>query len=186
MPPDKSSCPMDFETVYRKYHKSVFNYIYGRVLHRETAEDLAADVFLAVFANLARFDPALGSLPAWLFTIARNLTHNYRLRASTRLEESCGDLPERLSGAPEKRGDSLRSPENIRAERILEKLSDEERDFLELRYALGLSNEEIGGISGVSATAVSQRYHRLLAKCRKLDENQAGKSQTASKNMKDI
>ena len=186
MPLGKSSCPMDFETVYRKYHKSVFNYIYGRVLHRETAEDLAADVFLAVAANLARFNPTRGSLTTWLVTIARNLTQNYRLRASTRLEESCWDLPERLSDAPEKRGDSLRSPDNIRVERILEKLSDEERDFLELRYALGLSNEEIGGISGVSADAVSQRYHRLLAKCRKLDEKQAGKSQTASKNMKNI
>ncbi len=176
MPPQNSSCPLDFETVYRQYHKNVYNYIYGQVLHRETAEDLAADVFVAVAANLSQFDPSHGNLKAWIFTIARNLTLNYRLRASTRLEEIREKLPERYADASGTWDDSLREPENVKAERILAKLSGEERRFLELRYVLGLSNEQIGHIVGATADAVSQRYHRLLAKCRKLDEKKAGKS----------
>ncbi|MBO4852322.1 MAG: sigma-70 family RNA polymerase sigma factor [Schwartzia sp.] len=169
MPLIPFSGPLDFETIYRKYHKSVYNYIYGQILHREPAEDLTADVFVAAASNISRFDPSRGDFAAWLFTIARNLTLNYRLRASTRMEESREEVPLCFSVAPKERDDSLRAPENLRAEHILAQLSDEERRFLELRYVLDLSNEEIGRVVGTTAAAVSQRYHRLLAKCRKLD-----------------
>lgn len=163
--------PLDFEAIYRNYYKRVYNYIYGQVLHREVAEDLATDVFVAAVANFGRFDPERGDFSSWLFTIARNLTLNYRMRSSTRLEESCAEMPEQP--APEARGkdESLRAPESLRAERILEQLSNDEREFLEFRYALGLSNEEIGRVLGLTGAAVSQRYHRLLAKCRKLDQD---------------
>ena len=169
MPLSSSSCPLDFAEIYRKYHKKVYNYIYGQILHREASEDLAADVFVAAAVNLDRYDPARGEFAAWLFTIARNLTMNYRLRASNRREESCEELPEQPAAELNARDDSLRAPENIRTERILARLSVEERRFLELRYVLGMGNEEIGRVVGLTAAAVSQRYHRLLAKCRKLD-----------------
>ncbi len=170
MLPTRLSSPIDFEQIYRDYHKNVYNYIYGQILHRETAEDLTADVFVAVATHLGQFDPARGSLTAWIFTIARNLTLNYLMRSSTRLEEVREELPEKSAPALSTWDDSLRSPESLRAEHILEQLSVEKRRFLELRYVLGLSNEEIGRIAGTTATAVSQRYHRLLAKCRKLDK----------------
>lgn len=171
MPLTNLSGPLDFETVYRDYHKNVYNYIYGQVLHREAAEDLTADVFVIAGSNLSRFDPARGEFAPWLFTIARNLTLNYLVRSSTRLEEIREELPEKAAPVTSAWDDSLRSPESRRAEHILEQLSVEERRFLELRYVLGLSNEEIGRIEGTTATAISQRYHRLLAKCRKLDKN---------------
>ncbi len=172
MSPATISCPLDFESIYRKYHKRVYNYIYGQILQREAAEDLAADVFVAVATNLGRFDPTRGSFSIWLFTIARNLTQNYRLRASNRLEETREELPERFADPPKEQDESLHIPENARTERILTQLSNEERSFLEYRYVLDLSNEEIGRLIGTSAATVSQRYHRLLAKCRKIDRNE--------------
>ena len=171
MPLIPFSGPLDFETIYRKYHRSVYNYIYGQILHREVTEDLTADVFVAAASNLSRFDPARGDCAAWLFTIARNITLNYRMRASTRLEECREELPENSCFETKSWDDSLRDPDNIRVKKILTRLSNEERRFLELRYVLGLSNEEVGRVVGTNAAAVSQRYHRLLVKCRKLDKN---------------
>ena len=46
MLPTRPSSPIDFEQIYRDYHKNVYNYIYGQILHREAAEDLTADVFV--------------------------------------------------------------------------------------------------------------------------------------------
>lgn len=174
MPLASPSCPSDLEAIYRDYYKSVYNYIYGQLLHHEVTEDLTADVFVALAAHLGQFDPARGSLSTWIFTIARNLTQNFRLKASTRLEESREKMPEGLAGETKDWDDSLRAPENIRTERILAKLSNEERRFLELRYVLGLSNEQVGRVVGKTAAAVSQRYCRILAKCRKLDKGILG------------
>ena len=166
----KPPYPLDFETIYQTYYKSVYRYIYGQILHRETAEDLTADVFVAAATHLGQFDPARGNFAPWLFTIARNLTRNYLLRASTRREVSREEPPERSADASAGRDDSLRAPVNVRAERILARLSPEERRLLELRYTLDLTNEEIGRIVGATAAAVSQRFHRLLAKCSKIDK----------------
>ncbi len=171
MPPTAFSRPLDFETIYRTYHKSVYNYIYGQLLHREATEDVAADVFVVVATHLKQYDPARGSLTAWIFTIARNLTLNYRRCAANRREESREELPEPFAEETPAADDSLRLPENIRTRRILARLSMEERRFLELRYVLELSNAQVGRIVGASAATVSQRYHRLLEKCRKIDRD---------------
>ena len=55
--------------------------------------------------------------------------------------------------------------------RILDKLSPDEREFLSLRYGQDMKNEDIGRMYGINAKAVSERYRRLLAKCRKLAGN---------------
>ena len=62
----------------------------------------------------------------------------------------------------------LKNPDNQRIFAILCKLSEDEREFLELRYALELSNREIGRLLNISEKAVSERYRRLLEKCRRL------------------
>ena len=51
----------DFEKIYREYHRKVYNYVYWRVLQREAAEDLTADVFVAVAVNLDKFDSAISN-----------------------------------------------------------------------------------------------------------------------------
>ncbi|MBQ6673843.1 MAG: sigma-70 family RNA polymerase sigma factor, partial [Spirochaetia bacterium] len=51
---------------------------------------------------------------------------------------------------------------------ILRQLSEEERSFLAMRYEMNMTNSEIGELMGLTPEAVSQRYHRLLEKCRKV------------------
>ena len=63
---------------------------------------------------------------------------------------------------------SFKDPSNERLYNILRHLSDDERDFLELRYSLELKNQEIANILGISVKAVDNRYRRLLEKCRKI------------------
>jgi hypothetical protein len=46
------------------------------------------------------------------------------------------------------------------------KIGDGESTWAELPYISGLSNEEIGKILGIQAKAVSERYRRLLKKCK--------------------
>ncbi|SHK32225.1 RNA polymerase sigma factor, sigma-70 family [Selenomonas ruminantium] len=160
----------DFANIYSKYYKRIYNYLYGQFLHREIAEDVAGSVFLAAMENLERCGPAEGKEAPWLFAMARNMAVNYRLRARCRHEVSVWEVPERPGKDSVQEEGTLESPSSLRTCRILEKLTAEEREFLSLRYGLCLTNEEIGRLLGTSPNAVSHKFSRLLAKCRRIDE----------------
>ncbi len=60
--------------------------------------------------------------------------------------------------------------ENRELFNILCRLTDAEKDFLGLRYGLEMSNDEIAKMLNITPKAVSDRYARLLNKCRKIHE----------------
>ena len=45
-------------------------------------------------------------------------------------------------------------------------LTEDEREFLNLRYTMGLKDAEVAEILDISPKAVNKRYQRLLAKCK--------------------
>lgn len=57
------------ELLHRRYARSVFR-LAVRTFDRAAAEDLVQDVFIAVWRNAGRFDPARGTVRAWLLQIA--------------------------------------------------------------------------------------------------------------------
>lgn len=69
--------------LYDGYVDTVFAAASRLTSDRQVAEEVVQDTFLALWNRAELFDPALGSLAAWLHTIARNRTVD-RLRASGR------------------------------------------------------------------------------------------------------
>ena len=152
-----------FETVYEECYDRVYKYVYMLLLHKETAEDIVAETFLAAYKNYDRFDPQRASVITWLTRIAHNNAINlvrssaYRLRA---------EMPERdVYG--EEDSDLLRlEEENDTILQLYRKLDKKDREFLNMRYAMELRDAEIAEIMGMNTKAVNKRYQRLLKKCR--------------------
>ena len=162
----KRESELSFTEIYREYYRRVYNYAFSRLLHREEAEDATAEVFLVLLQNLPCYDPKRGSVGTWINRITHNAVENYCRKAYRRKEFPTAELIREKEGEWEPE-----QPANRRAYHILRQLSEEERAFLALRYELDMTNAEIGELMGVSPVSVSQRYHRLLEKCRKLDKN---------------
>lgn len=154
----------DFETVYEENFKYVYNFIYMRVLHRETAEDLTSETFMNAFKSFDRYDPGIASVRTWLCSIAQHAVLMQLRKASTRREMVTDELPENAS---EDVMDTSVYDINREAEHILSKLNDEERELISMRLAADLSFKEIAGILDTTEKAAAERYRRIVIKCRK-------------------
>lgn len=70
--------------IYDDYFDRIFRFIYFRTSHKETAEDLAEEVFIKAFRGLASMEGGPEKLQAWLFQIARNaVIDHYRAKKPT-------------------------------------------------------------------------------------------------------
>lgn len=152
-----------FTRIYQEYYRRVYNYAFSRLLRREDAEDATAEVFIVLLKNIQSYDPQKGSVSTWVNRVAHNAVEDYCRKFYRRKEVS--------SPADSKDAEGEWEPENEVNQRvysILRHLSEEERSFLALRYEMNMTNSEIGELMGLTPEAVSQRYHRLLEKCRKV------------------
>ena len=64
-----------FEELFERYKKPILNLIYRLIGNKETAEEVAQEVFMKVYSNLDIYDPKRDFTP-WVYTIARNLAKN--------------------------------------------------------------------------------------------------------------
>lgn len=173
---------MQFEKIYADYSRKIYNYVYSRLLHRESAEDVTSEVFVKVLQNLNRYDSSKAMISTWIGTIARNAVTDYVKKASYQRENSTDEISSFVESSGQNYNSydkpSLKDPSNEKLYNILICLSDDERDFLELRYGLELKNQEIADMLGISVKAVDNRYRRLLEKCRNIAEGNVKKNLT--------
>ena len=160
----------DFAEVYEQEYSYVYNYIYMQVMHRENTEDLVSDIFMRAMSHYDSFDPSKASVRTWLCTIARNCLIDYFRKNGRIKTENLDDAPE-PSAVDEY--EILKNPVNQEVYRLLEKLSDEERELLSMIYVQELKNPQIGEILGINAKAVSERHRRLLAKLRAMEKGKS-------------
>jgi RNA polymerase sigma-70 factor (ECF subfamily) len=156
-----------FEQVYLDNYSYIYNYVYMRLLHRENTEDIVSSVFTKAMTHYDSYNSSLSSIRTWLCNIARNtVTDFFRLKRN----QTHVDIDDIVEPGVEDEYNLLTDAINQKLFKILSHLPDSDREFLALRYNKELSNEEIGKILNISPKAVSERYRRLLAKCRSIAE----------------
>lgn len=73
-----------FDLIIQQYGDRVYNYAQRMVSHPQDAEDIAQEVFIRAFTNIAQFD-GRSQLSTWLFRIATNLCIDYHRRKKRRI-----------------------------------------------------------------------------------------------------
>jgi RNA polymerase sigma-70 factor (ECF subfamily) len=153
----------EFERLYEEHAQPLLAFLTYRTGNRALAEDLLADAFERVLRARRRFDPRKASEKTWLYSIAVNLVRDNERRrgAETRaLERSvpvaAGEGVGTLDIVEER--DSLA--------RAMERLTDEEREAIALRYGAELTLPEIARLTREKLTTVEGRVYRALRKLR--------------------
>jgi RNA polymerase sigma-70 factor, ECF subfamily len=159
-----------FALLYDRYVDQVFMYVYHRVGHRQTAEDLVGDVFLRALRRITSFKWQGVDFGAWLVTIARNRVHDHFKSARFRLEstvEEVFDTPQTSSrDDPEQAamdGDVARQ-----VREALSQLKGDQAEVLFLRFIQHLNVAETGAVMCRSEGAVKALQYRALKSLAKL------------------
>jgi RNA polymerase sigma-70 factor (ECF subfamily) len=153
---------LDFERLYRSSRDDVYAYAAGLLRDRAAAEDVTAAAFERAYRKRSRFDANRGSARAWLFGIARNAALDELRRRGRQAELSTDPVDAVSVAAPDRDRDELR----LLLDAALAKLEARERELVALKFFAGLSNGEIAGVVGISASNVGTRLNRTMDKLR--------------------
>jgi RNA polymerase sigma-70 factor (ECF subfamily) len=149
-----------FAEIYDAYIDKIYAYLYCNSRHRETAEDLASQVFFQAWKNVSSLDPDKQP-SSWLYRIARNLWIDH-YRSSHRVAE----LNEAESLADD--SDPLSETDNrwrlAQIEKYLKTLDPLQREVVILRVWHDLSYQEIAAVIGKSEAASKMLFARALSK----------------------
>jgi RNA polymerase sigma factor (sigma-70 family) len=150
-----------FGEIYRRHHHIVYRFSRAMTGCPTAAEDITQEAFVAVFADLARYDAARSSFTTYLYGIVRNLS-----RERLRLERRFFSL-EVLSARSERAtyrddpGDLLEGAEvAAQIRHALQRLPPRYRELILLCDVHGLSYTDAAAVIRVSTAAVRSRLHR--------------------------
>src|ERR1700730_2973003 len=129
----------------------------------DRADDLVQETLLRALANIDSFEPG-ANLPAWLFTILRNLFRSEYRKRRREVEDSDGRFAETLKTHPEQNSHI----EFQEFQQALAKLPPDQREALILIGASGFSYEETAEICGCAVGTVKSRVNRARVKLAEL------------------
>jgi RNA polymerase sigma factor (sigma-70 family) len=165
-----------FGVVFDRHHGAIWAFL-ARTAGREGADELAGDVFVAAFASRHRYDPASGTVRAWLYGIALNLQRT-RWRSDARharaLERVAGGV---IAGVtPIETADDVldgrRQLDRVRDAMAL--LSEPHRQVLALFVWEQLSYNVIAWALDVEVGTVRSRLARARSELRSLVDCRGG------------
>ena len=148
-------------SLVKQCYPFVFRYLYYRSTTREDAEDLTSEVFVRVVNSIKS---QKGYFPAWLIRIAKNLLTDYYRKRSKSRETSLEEIKEPFLNSDEEKRDNLYLGD-IR--RMLDILTEEQKEMIILKFIEGNTNEEIAKIMNKSIGAIKALQFRALLALRR-------------------
>lgn len=158
-----------FTALYRRRQGGVYRFALRMSGSEALAEDVVQETFMVLMREGGGFDPARGSLAAYLYGIARNhvLRAFERERALVRFDEETDEAPEapheNLVARPDPLGDLTRGEMVERLRLAVLALPPHYREALVLCELEEMSYAEAAAALGCAVGTVRSRLHRARA-----------------------
>lgn len=165
MPKEMSVCEAKiYESLYKKYSKSLYSFMYFKCGDADRANDLVQEAFIKLWNNCAKV--IYEKTKSYLYTIANNQFLNEVAHFKVKLKY------EQHSG---KDDSNIETPDFIMEEKefmdklqnAIDELTSGEREVFLLNRIEGKKYREIAEMLNISVKAVEKRMHGALVKLRK-------------------
>lgn len=156
-----------FEQLVRRHQRRIFAVVGSILRRREDVEDVAQQVFIKAYVSIKKFDMR-SAFGTWLYKIAVNECWDYLRKKRIRPLVYEADLSEEQVQKLETFAATGNAPVNPSerallgdmVERLLSRLSEEDRRILVLKEVEGFSVEEISEIMELNVNTVKVRLFR--------------------------
>ena len=139
-----------FEELYRTHVGGVARHV--RLRLGKADEDAVAEVFVRAWAGISSYRDVGRPFGAWLFGIARHvIADEFRARSRT--------FP--VAEPPERAVEPM-TAELLALREAIDRLPEDQRQVIELRYLAGLTNDEVAAAMEATPSAVNTKRWRAL------------------------
>lgn len=153
-----------FGHLYDAHVNELYKFVYYKTHHKQSAEDLTADIFMKALEHMGSFDPSKAGFRTWLYTIARRtiIDHYRKQKPSTSIEDAW-DLPYDTDVVSD-----LHTQLDVeQLKKYMHVLSAEQRDILMLRLWEDMSFKEVAEVLGKTEGSCKMAYSRALKTLRR-------------------
>lgn len=142
----------------------LLGYLINSTHNRTISEDLLQATWLKAIKALPNFEQRGVRTSAWLFAIARNECRQYWRNSKREIvfDPLLHDQPSH---------EYQQTEDTIFVEQVLNKMSEDDRELIRLRYIADLAVTEISQVLGINSVTVRVRLHRALHKARLIISN---------------
>lgn len=151
-----------FIQIYRSRHTAIHSFALQMCGSLSVAEDVTQEVFLAFMRDVDKYDPARGSLSAYLYGMARNIALDFlkRGRADVPIGEPGMETASRLAGPDDPLSDLTRAEAVESLRRAVLALPPHYREVLVLCDLNEMDYANAAGVLGCAVGTVRSRLHR--------------------------
>ena len=163
-----------FREIVEKYQSKVFSIIHGIVRQRNDVEDIAQQVFAKVYVSIRNFD-FRSSLITWIYKITVNECFDYLRKKKVRKLVYESDMSEdevrRVENSEPALDRGARADSSLARRdyvvKLMDRVSDEEKQLLMLKEVEGYSVEELSGMLKMNENTVKVKLFRARQKLMK-------------------
>ncbi len=151
--------PDAFGKVYDEYINRIYRFIYFKVSREEEAQDLASETFLRAWQHIQE-GKDIKQLSAFLYSIARNLVIDHYRKKMITVSAEEADISGILTDEGKQKMKVEGTQEYAALLAAMNKMKEEYREVVQLRYIDELSIGEIAEILGKNKGNVRVTLHR--------------------------
>jgi RNA polymerase sigma-70 factor (ECF subfamily) len=156
------------EELYARYSGPLYSLAYQVTNAERFAQDVVQEVFVALWRDAGRFDPARGAVAPWLFSLARHKAIDL-VRREANVRKRTADVDLELEHAEDDTDHEawLR----IRRDRVhaaIQELTPLQREALDLAFFHGLTHVEVAERLGIPLGTAKTRIRSALLRLREV------------------
>lgn len=156
--------PLAFEELYNMFFAQLYGYVFKRVSHKETAEDIISIAFTKVFTGIDSYQGDLKTFKAWLYKITTNTIIDHYRKRGTKYEIPIEKVENTLAGPDSTARETELLLTREQLDRSLQKLSKKDQEIIHLKYFAQWTNQEIADQLNITVNNCGVRIYRALAK----------------------